>query len=265
MQQIDHYIKEKRLELSASIRNRKIVYLDTNYWIKLREQNKQNAPSDRQFLTKLTELVELKKCVCPISEVSFWEILKQQDAQTLKDTTQLVDKFSDGISIINEDERIQLEFIHFIRSNTGHETYDLKELVWTKLAFISCANMLSLIEPISAQKSFFDFLCNVSLFEMVSLFEKNGGIKPVTFKDDIEALNRNKLKYAEENKSFKQMFLTELGGYLDLYQESINKAMCHLYYMDSGHAPSEEEKKSININLYKNAIYNGFKYEKITH
>jgi len=136
MQQLDSYIKAKRLELSSTILNRKIVYLDIKYWIELSTQDKCNEQCDKKLLNLVTDLVESEKCIFPISEATFWELFKQGDSQTLKETVQLVDKFSNGISLITDNERSQLEFIHFIRKNTGKEVYEMKELVWTKLAFI---------------------------------------------------------------------------------------------------------------------------------
>jgi hypothetical protein len=41
MNQTENYIREKRLETYKSITGYKKIYLDTNYWIKLRDAEKE--------------------------------------------------------------------------------------------------------------------------------------------------------------------------------------------------------------------------------
>jgi hypothetical protein len=262
MQEMNNYIKSKRLELSSTILNRKIIYLDTKYWIKLREQNKCNQPNEKKLLNLVTDLVESNKCIFPISEASFWEFFKQGDIQTLRETVQLVDKFSKGISIIPDNERIQLEFIHFVREKTGKEVYNMNELVWTKIAFILLPNMPTMLGSFPLQKSFYDFTSKTSLLDIVNIIENNGGIKPFTFKDNIETLNKEKEKYKDENKSFKQMFLSEIGGHLNLFQDALNEAMFYMYQQDKGKYNEERDMSSEEI---KNFIYDSFKKNKIKH
>lgn len=226
-----------QIEFSASIQGRKIIYLDTNYWIRLREESNHENLNGRQFLNKITELVESKKCIVPISEITFWEVLKQQDKGTRDKTIKLIDKLSEGISIINASERRILEFSHFFRKHSGKETQDLKQLVWNK----------------------------ISLMEMIATVEENGEIEPFIFKDNVLELNQNVKLFEGENKSFDDMFLSELSGFVDLYHESLNEAMYQMFYSETGRFPSEQEKNAVNTDRLKSLIVGGFKNRKITN
>ncbi len=90
---LDEYTKETRLDLGQEISQCKKVYLDTKYWLLLRnavlrkEENKEII----ELLSLLRQGVQLKKLICPISEDIFVEIL-QSNPSTLKTTVSLVDE-----------------------------------------------------------------------------------------------------------------------------------------------------------------------------
>lgn len=138
----DNYITQKRLNLFNSIRTTKKIYLDTNYWIKIRDAEKNGNETDKKLLNKLKELKEFNKCIIPISEITFWEILKQSDFKTLKESANLIDFFSEGISLITDDERRELEFLIFMRKAQKKSTYEAIEMVWTKLSMNMLYNNL---------------------------------------------------------------------------------------------------------------------------
>ena len=264
MLKIENHIKNHRLKLSKLLEDKKIVYLDTKYWLILRDQNNETEPKKRILLDKILELSDSGKCIFPISEISFWEFLKQGNLETLKATTVLVDRLSKGISMINMDERRGLEFKHFFYSSTGRETHNINELIWTKLPLILGYDFIARLETEDMQKSFFDFVTNASLFEVISnLYPDKKIEKPFSYKDDVDALNKGKFEHADENTSFKQMFLSELGGYLDLYQNVFKDVMYYVFCKENNKELSTQEKESID-NSYMYLIYNGFKNEKLT-
>ncbi len=261
---INDHIKTERLKLRAAITGRIIVYLDTKFWIILREQNKRIDPREKQLLQLVFKLYDVGKCVFPISQITFWEILKQEDKVTLYETVSLIDKLSSGISIINLDERVQLEFSHFFQSKVGNETDNLNELVWSKLAWILGLRFLSQLNTEIEQKNFFDLVSKISLSEMLKVIEVNGGIKPFTFKDNIQELNQNKKNCEGENISIDAMFLSELSGYIDHFKDSLREAMYRMFYEKAGRYPTDDEKEAVDIGGLSLFIYNGFKLKKIT-
>ena len=106
---ISQYKKEKSLEIFTLLKNRKVIYLDINYWIKLREESKKIHSDERKFLNIITALSHSKHCIFPISEITFSEVMKQRDLSTRKETIELIDKLSEGVCFMPMKERIQLE------------------------------------------------------------------------------------------------------------------------------------------------------------
>lgn len=264
MNSTENYIKQKRLDLYNSIKTTKKIYLDTNYWIKLRDAEKKGNSTDKELLDKLKELVRQKKCVIPISEITFWEILKQSDFKTLKDSAILIDAFSQGISLITDDERRRLEFLVYWRKKQNKSTYESVELVWTKLSMNLLYNNLPQPEQFDLKIKFIEFIESITFFDMISIMEENNDYKPFVFKDNVDFLNEAKEKYKDQNRSFKQLFLSELGGYIDCFKDSLNETMEEMYYYDNGKRITEIEKSERDQNGLTDMMYNLFKLNKVT-
>ena len=264
MNGVEQYIKAKRLETHRSIASCKKIYFDTKYWIKLRDAQRNTNPRDQEFLNKVMQLVEHNKCIAPISEVTFLEILKQNDFNSARQSAIIIDKLSKGISIINENERRTLEFMCFMRKAQEKDTYKTSELVWTKLSMNILYPILPKPGNLELKKSFIEYISAISFSNMIDVLEQNKQYKPFAFQDNIDFLNEAKEKYKDENKSFHQMFLSELGGYVDLFKESLNEAMSQLHYWDIGRYPTVEEKAGTNPNLIRNHIFNSFRLKKAT-
>ena len=268
MIKINEYIKKHRLEVYNSIKNKCVIYLDTKYWLIIRDQIEETDPRNRLLLDKMIELSESGKCIFPISEISFWEFSKQDDFESLKKTANIVDKLSKGISMINVDERKVLEFRHFLYEKLGKETFELNNLVWTKLSFILGYEWLSNLESAQLQEDFFNLLIkdSYSLTEIIQLIYPNRKIKkPSRHKDNTESLNKAKEQHSHENKSFKEMFLSELAGFLDLSKNVFKEVIYQEYCKEKGIDFDLKEFESIESdNSYVNLIINGFKTEKLT-
>ena len=264
MTEVEHYIKTKRIDTCHSISTCKRIYLDTNFWIRLRDAHGNTNSRDKELLDKITELVDTNACILPISEITFWEILKQSDFNSLRKSASMIDKLSKGISIISEGERRTLEFLYFISQAQKKDIYQTSELVWTKLSMNILYPILPQPENLELKKSFIDYLSAMSFSNMVAALEKSKEYEQFGFQDNVDFLNAAKEKYKGENKSFDQMFLSELGGYVDLFKESLNQAMDQLFFWESGRYPTAEENVGTDPAQLRNIIYNLFKYKKAT-
>jgi hypothetical protein len=250
----------RQIKIGQSISHLKKIYLDTNYWIRITDCK---TPEDKALLNLLEKLVEEGKVILPTSEVTFWEILKQTDINSLKRTAQVIDRLSKGISIINEKERQKLEFIHFVKQRTNSQIYDINKAVWTKLS-------LNLLQPYFMDKnpemlneSFIDFLETISFEKIITSLESTSNLKPFHFKDNIDELNYAKEKYSSQNKNFNEMYLTELIGYLEVFENNFNQYFEEIYFLETGKIVSEEEKKNIDSKSWRNMIYNLTKLNKL--
>ena len=264
MNEAEQYIKTKRLDTWHGISTCKRIYLDTNFWIRLRDAQGNRNSLDSDLLNKITGLVDSSICVLPISEVTFWEILKQGDFNSLRKSASSIDKLSKGISIISENERRTLEFLYFMRKAQKKDVYPTRDLVWTKLSMNILYPILPQPENMELKKSFIDYLSAMQFSDMIDVLGKSKHYEPFAFQDNVDFLNAAKEKYKDENKSFEQMFLSELGGYVDLFKEPLNQARDQIFFWESGRDPTTKEKEGIDPNQFRNMIYNLFKYKKAT-
>lgn len=140
---VDEYISSLHVELGTKLKKRKVVYLDTNFWLTLRDVklniNKNTITSNFYKIVNL--LSEKNQCIFPISEDTFLEVMKQTDKKTLFCTAELIDTLSEGVSLISLDERLELEILHYLMEITSSEKYKNDDFVWTKVQRLSVFNM----------------------------------------------------------------------------------------------------------------------------
>lgn len=257
---MNQYLLKKQIDFGNAIYDCKKIYLDINFWIRLRDQE---TDSDKALFNILERLVEENKCVLPISEILFWEMLKQNDVSLLKKMANVMTRLSKGFSIISDQERQQLEFINFIHSKTQEPVFDLNVAAWTKTSINIIYNMMLKFEPKKADNRFIDFLENISFEKIITLAE-SGNFKPFRFKDDIEYQNKAKEKFKHENKSLKQMYLSELSGYLETFDSDFIRYMDDIYFLETGMHLSSSEKENVYFTNWSLCIYNLVRDNKIT-
>lgn len=265
------YIKEKKLELGSSLLGLKKIYLDTKYWLMIRDAKLGRAETESQ--AKLLEISEILAAsgeyIFPISEDIFAEILKQTDPVTLMTTVDIIDRFSKGVSLISGDERVRLELFHFLENQSGSPVHSLQELAWTKVAY-----NLGFITPDNKnipdetnrliQKVFFDQLWSTTLGEMIETMSRNGGIRVPSTLSGAEKLNIGKFGHMDENRTFDQMFQSELAGMVDSYKSEFKELLAYMFEKHTGTPPKPSElENSQSDQLIANMIYNLFKHKKI--
>ena len=267
------YIKELRLKLGREIKSRTKIYLDTNYWVELRNASLGRARNNNftNLLVLLKDEVKAGNVICPISDEVFYEILLQSDLNTLRASAKLIDELSGGVALLSEDERIKYEVLYFVYTTIEGKgsVHQPDEFVWTKVAFVYGMQFpnipnISSEENLVIQKAFFDQMWSISLSEMIDIIKSNENDNVLKRTDITDKLNRDKVKYAHENKSFKQLFLTEISGVIDVYQPLLEEAMIYLFEKEYGFRPkTEENTKNDRTPSIANAIYNLFKANKL--
>src|SRR5688500_947044 len=78
-------------ELAGVVLPRKRIYLDTRYWLFLRDADlgRPQKPIHVELLDLLRTGVQSGRLICPIGDSTFFEILKQADADTRLATARL--------------------------------------------------------------------------------------------------------------------------------------------------------------------------------
>lgn len=129
--------KALALALGESLDTRAAIYLDTRYWLILRDVLRGGyGASGAELLERLRAAVRAGWVVCPISESTIFELFKQSDPNSRAETARLVDELSLGVAILGSRERMATELAHFIHSHaaplTDVELHPVRHLVWSK-------------------------------------------------------------------------------------------------------------------------------------
>lgn len=269
---LEEYTKGLRLQLGQEIRNCKKIYLDTNYWLELRDVilGRQSNKNFDKLLRLLQNGVKAGRLICPISDENFYEIFLQSDPSTLSASARLIDDLSRGVALLSSEERIQFEILYFIHSSTKgtNSVHHPDIFVWSKVSLIYGAmhptsTPFSPEEELVMQKAFFDQMWSLSLTDMIKVIGMENIIAMPKYNDISEKLNEDKIKYANENKSFKQLFLSEIAGVIDLYKPLFEDALVYLYEKETGRKPSADEVQATNPGEIANSIYHLFNKNKL--
>ena len=262
----DEYVRQKRIELAQYIKNRKIVYLDTKYWIILRDAvtNKSNQPLDYKLLETVIQLSQNKKCIFPISEDVLIEVVKQENRALVEKIAQTIDKLSEHICLITIEERIKLELLRYTKKVSGTEVHSLHDLAWNKIGFclgyaIPSNTPFSKEDQTVIQKGFVDQIWNINLVDMLEIVLSGNTTFPLP-KDISKPLTKGMRKHADENKSFNQLFLNEISGGLDAYHDLFISLAEHLIYSQNNETFIVDDSTIFqSAVLIQNLVYNAFK------
>ncbi len=101
------HLDAKLKELQAEVTKKRVIYLDVCHWINLRHvllQSPKASPVYKQILVCLNRLAMQKATLCPLSSPIFEELMKQSDPHSRAATANLMDIFSQGISVMRFEE-----------------------------------------------------------------------------------------------------------------------------------------------------------------
>jgi hypothetical protein len=171
-------IKQNDLGVAAQIRKKVKVFLDTKYWVILRETHLgiRSDKASTELLKSLSQAVQNGIAICPITEDIFYEIAKRKDEESFRLTIQLIDELSSGICLKSYESRLVGEIQRLILTLNfpEKEWHNVEELVWTKIS--SILGMKIPIIPgvdekslLALQIDFFEFIWSVSLSEICQI------------------------------------------------------------------------------------------------
>jgi hypothetical protein len=213
------------------------VYLDINFWIFLREA-RSGSPRNQDYAnlyTTLTALVTQCKAVCPVSEASFIELLRQ-DPNTRIETARVMDDLSTGLTLQWYGERVRTELAHYFRSLLGrpNSLYPLKQCVWTRPAFVLGEFVPSgtAFEPDVEAKLQCDVHQHLAEMRFEDVVVQMSGAPPLHTDQYLESfanrLTAGKLQHAMQIRSFRQGLSFEAEGALDAHTENIREVLAHV-------------------------------------
>lgn len=224
---MDRHVRRRQIELAHSIQPRKKIYLDTCFWIALRKVllEQQPTPAERKLLHLLKRGVRLGRFICPISESTFVEVMKQTDLSTRTATATLIDELSLGVALTSGRIRAATEIAHFYRAmRGGSELYEMQELIWTKLGYAMGALHPMVAEfdaatELQMQIEVFDTFWDQTLVEISNAIGDQWPSKDPRMADTAAAINADIKAHQDKLVSYEQTYRDEIVGAADNYHD----------------------------------------------
>lgn len=164
---LDRHVKRRVVELGCALETRVAIYLDLNFWIRLKScmLGLNGSGDDARLLRLLRSGAAEGRLFCPISESVFFEVLKQSDPSSRMATARLIDELSLGVTLLPNPRRFATEISHFFYSfQEDSELHPISHLVWSKIAYVldfshPSSTAFDTDTELVVQKSFFDHMC----------------------------------------------------------------------------------------------------------
>lgn len=272
---IDEYMKEHRLKLGKSIKNRFKIYLDTNYSgylcdVSLGKNTDENLIEIYNLLIKLSKE---KKIICPLSYRLYSELFKQKDINRFNETTRIMEFLSENVQILFEGELINYEFLYFLYENLkGKDAiYETDIFVWTKICDVLGAINFEYLPFLSdennevIQKRYFEDLWKYTFTELVKhkLDKETELILNDSFKNMVTTINKEKIEFEHELKNQHKVYMSEIAGLLEGYKEDIKLTFSHFATKETKSKEQIGNKSEDDIQPIINMIYNLFDNKKM--
>ena len=230
---IEMHVESARGSLGLSLAARRAIYLDTRYWIFLRDAAAGAAakPIHVRLLQGIREGVVQGHWFCPLSDTTFFELIHIGDRGRRIATAEVAQELSLGVTLCPEHERVALELKNVMSAETW-ERAKVRSHVWLKLpyvlgAFVMKDGRFSPDDQTAIAKAFFDHQWDVTLPEVLSRLGDSGLDFPYeTIANKVDALNR---QHADSVGSFNATYLDEICGVLDLFKEYAADVITQMY------------------------------------
>lgn len=251
----NEYRRKIDLDCGDTVMARKSVYLDTRFWIHLRDADlgKPVLVIFKQLLAELRRGVAEGKLVCPFAADMLAEVYKQSDRNTRLATARLIDELSLNIALQSEPERLEIELFHGIQAirSSRHLQKPLKKLVWTRPSFV-----VGHIAPsftgygastdLALQKSFLDSITRLGFYHQVLGADEDHCYEAGQFNqmwDELaERLNNLNVENAKEAKPKTQIEAEEFSGGLQAYLPILRNVIRCIFISELRQSPNQQEE-----------------------
>jgi len=258
------YFTARRVELAESVLGKERVYLDLNFWQMLRDValGRRTESSLTTILGLLRSSVAAGRRICPISDATFLELMKQEDKAALA-TAQLVDDLSQGVTLVPLHERIVTEVAHFVQALLGDRVIASDQLAWTKLSYI-----LAIRDPLNfhlgtndrgaVEREDFDRVWSLRLPELIPILDVDAAMGAELARD-ADGLNDASAACSASMNSYRSVYEDEFLGCLDLMAEFGHQVIQRMWSVhDSSQAQSscysQEEGREQVFALFRTAF-----------
>jgi hypothetical protein len=211
-QQYFHILQK---ELAGDIVGKRRIYLDTKYWILLRDAalGRPRSTSHTEILTLLRTLVFRGAAICPLSDAAYVESMQQTDEETRLATAALMDELSCGVAVATEEARVRMELLNFV-AEPASDTSSLSDKIWVKTGFVlgesvPHAEAWNAETNLLEQKSFIDLMWHQTVADFAA---QDHGRDLDSLRTSAVRINKNMVMYADQIRSFEQAAAAEFSG-----------------------------------------------------
>ncbi|WP_213609851.1 hypothetical protein [Pseudoalteromonas sp.] len=226
--------REKCISRHFKIKGKIKVYLDTKYWLILRDVQlgKNTCPKKLKIYKIIMELNKSKKVIFPISQYVLNEFVKQRDRRTLEESFNLILQLSENISIRTYKERIFEEVISFIKDVADKKlNFNSKvnnQHVWTSIPYsfgkfvIRTKNNDPFDEEVQRVVFEFESVDRIFLNIILEKSEDNGNFPDPT--GVLNAKRSDRFKNTLKNQSFEFYSGLERGLVVNAFTEAFGSS-----------------------------------------
>lgn len=229
-------------------------------------------PIHVEIVEELRRLRRNNSTICPVSYPVFNELLTQSDSATRAATARIIDEFSDDCAILPIFELFKGELYHFYQKLVQPDVklFPVSELVWTKAAFVVGDLFLSmkdsgLPEEVTSAiaKAMDDFFWEAKLSEVIDTL-------PFDPKESDEInslasqLTKDKFEHWNPGDSFREIFLDEVAGVIDLLSDVIGDFLIHVAKQHGFCDPMDNETTLRLGRTFGGVIHGAFAHGRIT-
>ena len=216
-------VKALSVELGQWLEARTAIYLDTCFWIHLRDaQRGALGVRGAELLGRAKAAVASGAAIFPISDMTLFEVLKQTPTSR-GETAGLIAELSQGVAIVDSRRRMATEVCHLIK--TGRPGLDPTlfhpphHLVWTRgmgVMGIDCPSVpgMPVQVALGLQRRYIEHLWrSVGPDQILAAFE---GFEDDDFQSIVVDLNHGAATHSGDLDSFKTAYAAEAAGVADL-------------------------------------------------
>jgi len=223
----NEYRRERYDSLQSFVGNRRKIYLDTKFWVWLREPASSPNPTVTSALLKeLRQGVAEGHLCCPVSYPIFLETAKIFPLARRRQHAATAEALCAGVALRNPFDVFELEMLDFfIRNSPSLRNLPLRQdTVWCPVGHMIGEKypfhpMLDGRAQDAAQKFMLDAMWEITLSDLVT---QNIPRPPA---DTVRRINAERTIYPRGDKSFQQLLKEELHGALEALLPHIMNAM----------------------------------------
>lgn len=266
---LETHTNGKQLALGTDLMATTRIYLDTKYWIYLRDvqRGRSRNPTHQAILAELRRLRSSNTIICPVSYPVFSELLLQTDPDTRTLTAKLIDELGDGTCILPQHDVMSCEIRNFIRKciTPDAKLLPVNKMVWTKVAFI-CGMLYpttkSLLSDtmLAMQKALMDVIWTARLESIVSALPIDNSDSGSQREASAAQLTQGNVESNAAGKPYQELLLDEVAGGLDGNQKTMEELVLAISQETGYRGPVPGPKELVeSARLFSGMIHSVFK------